>query len=140
MAISAVNRRLTRERANGRCEYCRCPESHSTQNFSVDHVWPQSRDGDDQSTNLALACQGCNNKKYNKTVVPDPATGIEAPLFDPRRQRWAEHFRWSEDKLRVLGLTATGRATVAALDMNRLGVLNLREVLIPCGYHPPDEN
>lgn len=140
MPISTANRRLARKRAGGRCEYCRCPESHSTQNFSVDHIWPQSLEGDDELTNLALACQGCNNRKYNKTGAHDPVTGVEAPLFDPRRQRWVEHFRWSDDKLRVLGLTPTGRATVAALDLNREGVLNLRDVLLLRGFHPPDDD
>jgi len=35
------------------------------------------------------------------------------------------------------GLTATGRATIAALDLNRQRVINLRRVLIRDGLHPP---
>lgn len=135
--IPVARSRQIREQAAGRCEYCRCPESHSPQGFSVDHIWPQSLDGEDEVANLALACQGCNNKKYNKTVTLDPVTGVEMPLFHPRQQNWLEHFTWSEDELRVVGLTATGRATVAALDLNRQNVVNLRDVLIPRGLHPP---
>lgn len=128
--VSPSLRRQIREQARGLCEYCRCPESHSTQNFSVDHIWPQSREGSDEAGNLALACQGCNNKKYDKTSASDPATGIETPLFNPREHRWDDHFTWDETEILVLGLTATGRATIAALDLNRQSVLNLRTVLV----------
>jgi len=134
---SPTKDRQIRQRADGRCEYCRCPESHCPQNFSADHIWPQSLEGDDEIENLALACQGCNNKKYNKTVAVDPATGVEVSLFHPRQQNWSDHFVWSDDELTIIGLTATGRATIAALDLNRQSVVNLREVLIPAGLHPP---
>ena len=135
--ISVSKSRQIRQQAGGRCEYCLCPESHCPQNFSVDHIWPQSLAGDDEIENLALACQGCNNKKYNKTVAVDPVTGVEVTLFHPRQQRWSAHFVWSEDELTLIGLTATGRATIAALDLNRQSVINLRGVLIPAGLHPP---
>ncbi len=39
------------------------------------------------------------------------------PLFNPRTQSWADHFRWEGE--RVVPLTPTGRATAAALAMNR---------------------
>lgn len=137
--LSVAKSRQIRELANGCCEYCRCPESHCPQPFSIDHIWPQSSAGDDDVSNLALACQGCNNKKYNKTVAPDPVTGVEAPLFHPRQQQWRDHFVWSEDELTVIGVTATGRATVAVLELNRYGVVNLRGALIPAGVHPPQD-
>jgi hypothetical protein len=38
----------------------------------------------------------------------------------------------------MAGLTATGRATVAALQLNRPGVVNLREALYRIGQHPPE--
>ena len=133
-------RRLVRAQARGRCEYCRCPESHSTQLFSVDHIWPQSRQGTDDADDLALSCQGCNNKKYNETSAPDPVTGVQAPLYNPRQQHFADHFAWIDDGLTVSGLTATGRATVAALELNREGVVNLRGLLMLRNLHPPDED
>ena len=137
--ISVVKSRQIRQQAGGRCEYCRCPESHCPQNFSVDHIWPQSLAGDDELENLALACQGCNNKKYNKTVAVDPVTEVEVALFHPRQQGWNTHFAWSEDELTIIGFTATGRAAIAALDLNRQSVVNLRGVLIPTGIHPPQD-
>jgi hypothetical protein len=50
---------------------------------------------------------------------------------------WEAHFQWSEDKMRVIGLTSTGRATVTRLRLNRPGVVNLRRVLGALGKHPP---
>ncbi|MCC6281568.1 MAG: HNH endonuclease, partial [Saprospiraceae bacterium] len=37
----------------------------------------------------------------------------------------------------VFGRTAVGRATVEKLGLNRMGVVNLREVLVMVGTHPP---
>jgi hypothetical protein len=39
-------------------------------------------------------------------------------LYHPRTQRWEEHFAWSSDGSTLVGLTAVGRATISALDMN----------------------
>jgi hypothetical protein len=39
--------------------------------------------------------------------------------------RWSDHFRW--EGVRVVGQTATGRVTVAALDMNRPLILAIRQ-------------
>jgi hypothetical protein len=57
-------------------------------------------------------------------------------LFHPRQQRWQAHFSWDEQFERVIGLTATGRATVEALQLNRPEVLNLRRLLCAAGKHP----
>lgn len=105
--------------------------------FSVEHICPRSRDGSDQLDNLALSCQGCNNHKATRTTAVDPESGQEAPLFHPRRDRWSNHFRWSRDQVTLIGLTPTGRATVAALALNREGVVNLRRLLTATGQHPP---
>ena len=61
-----------------------------------------------------------HNFKGTQTDALDPETGQRVPLFDPRRQRWSEHFAWSEDGTRVLGQTPCGRATVLALQLNHL--------------------
>jgi hypothetical protein len=90
--------------------------------------------------NLALACMGCNAFKFNRTRATDPASGKRVSLFHPRRQRWIDHFAWSADALFVVGRTATGRATVLALRLNRDGVVNKRRVLILADEHPPLES
>ena len=124
-------------RAYGCCEYCRSPERFSPTPFSVEHVIPQSRGGGDHDENLALSCQGCNNFKYTSTEAIDPVTGRAVPLYHPRTDRWNEHFAWNDDFTSIIGLTPTGRATVARLQLNRSGVLSLRRLLHGAGLHPP---
>jgi hypothetical protein len=112
-------RRDVERRAKGCCEYCQSPAKYATQTFSLDHIVPRSQGGKVSLDNLALACQGCNNHKYNKTRSRDPLTDQLIDLFHPRQQRWRDHFTWDERFELVIGLTATGRATVEALKLNR---------------------
>lgn len=132
-------RREVADRARGCCEYCRSQERFAMQAFSVEHIDPRSRAGSTAAENLAYACQGCNNHKYNRTYGTDPVTGEAVPLFHPRRQRWRDHFAWTADGTVVVGLSPTGRATVDALRLNRDGLVNLRRVLFAAGEHPPPE-
>ena len=136
-AVPSELRALVMERAGGRCEYCAADSRFAMQSFSVEHIVPRSRDGATVEGNLALSCQGCNNHKYNKIVGVDPVTGAETSLFHPRKSGWGEHFAWSPDAVLVVGLTPTERATVAALALNRAGLVNLRRVLFAAGEHPP---
>ncbi len=50
---------------NGLCAYC---EVDLNEYYHVDHMIPLSRGGADSADNLALACQPCNQHKYNSTV------------------------------------------------------------------------
>lgn len=126
------------ERAQNRCEYCQSPAEYATDTFAVDHIRPISRGGVNELDNLALACTGCNGRKYNRQDALDPANGELASLYNPRTHSWEEHFCWSEDYGRIIGLTPTGRATVEALQLNRTGVVNIRKVLFLIDKHPPD--
>jgi 5-methylcytosine-specific restriction endonuclease McrA len=81
-------RQQVEQRANNCCEYCRSQELFSTQTFSLEHIMPRSQNGETSLDNLALACQGCNNFKYNKTQARDPVTNHSVPLFHPRQQLW----------------------------------------------------
>ena len=111
--------------------------NYSSHSFAVEHITPRKRGGQTVENNLALACQGCNEHKHTKVKTRDPLTGKLAPLFHPRRHQWAEHFTLSADDLEILGITPTGRATVAALQLNRAEVVNLRRVLSAFDEHPP---
>lgn len=137
-SISAATRRAVITRARGLCEYCQSRADHSTGYFAVEHIFPVSRGGPNDLDNLALACAGCNGHKYDKIEALDPVSKNVVSLFHPRRQEWNEHFEWSEDFTRVLGITPTGRATINALQMNRPGLVNLRRALYLLGKHPPD--
>ena len=134
--ITVEERRAIIERAQSRCEYCQSWMSYATQPFVCEHIIPRSREGDTTLENLALACGGCNGHKYNKVEALDPVDGKEVPLYNPRQQRWGDHFGWNEDYTKIVGLTATGRATVEALRMNRPGLVNMRKLLRMAGRHP----
>lgn len=130
-------RRLVRDRAGNRCEYCRHPASHAYSSFVCEHVVPRVRGAGNDLSELAWACPGCNSHKYAKTQARDPQTGRLVSLFNPRRQHWSHHFAWSEDFLLIVGRTATGRATVETLHLNRPELLNLRRALRAIGEHLP---
>jgi len=125
------------ERASGCCEYCMSQSRFSVQPFSIEHIFPRGLGGKSVLENLALSCQGCNGHKAIKTVANDPVTGELVSLYHPRQQIWTDHFAWKNEYSIVIGLTPTGRATVEALQLNREGVVNLRQVLHAIGQHPP---
>ncbi|MEM7015537.1 MAG: HNH endonuclease [Verrucomicrobiota bacterium] len=125
------------ERAKGVCEYCRAPDSFASDVFETEHVIPRIRGGITELENLAWACGGCNLFKGAKHEGPDPDSREMAPIFNPRHDSWEEHFVWSEDFLRIIGISASGRATVEVLRMNRISVMNLRRALLAVGQHPP---
>src|SRR5262245_47298619 len=99
-------------RAGHRCEYCRAPEAVFNFPFEVEHVRPSSRGGPDEESNLCLACRACNVRKGNRLTFRDATTQEEAPLFDPRQQRWEEHFAIDPESAAIHGSTPAGRATV----------------------------
>lgn len=130
-------RNAVRERAQGRCEYCLTSEALSGIRCQTDHIIPRSRGGTTTADNLCLACAACNGHKHARTHTIDPESGAEVPLFDPRRQRWSEHFAWSADGIEIIGRTPTGRATVAALRLNDALIEGARSLWAGMGVHPP---
>lgn len=137
MNLSAELRRLVAERAGRCCEYCRAQARYSSDSFTVDHITPRSLDGPTTAENLALCCHGCNQHKSDRIFAHDPVTGSLVRLFHSREQHWVEHFAWNEDCTLRIGLTPTGRATIEALHLNRLGLVNLHRVLYAIGEPPP---
>jgi hypothetical protein len=123
------------QRAGYRREYCRLSQAGQEAAFHIDHVAPRAEGGPTILDNLALACVSCSLRKWAKQSAIDPESGDELPLFNPRKQIWKEHFRW--DGARIVPVTATGRATVAALAMNRPLILAIREEESAHGRHPP---
>jgi hypothetical protein len=101
------------------CEYCHASEKWQYVQFTVDHVLPLAQAGSSSLDNLALACFHGNRRKSNKATANDPVSAIEVPLFNPRHDAWSDHFIWSPDALLIVDLTITGRATIAALELNR---------------------
>jgi hypothetical protein len=141
MAVTASTRRAVRERANLLCEYCHADERWQFVRFTLDHVLPQSAGGSDDADNLALACRNCNERRGNRREGRDPRTGEVVPIFNPRQDLWSAHFTWDAERIRIVGLTPTGRATIDMLDLNddrhHGAVLRVRQRDVSDGYHPP---
>lgn len=121
------------------CRYCLTMEANSGIRLTHDHITPVSKGGETSFENVCLACSPCNEHKADATRAVDPLTGEPVPLFNPRAQRWSDHFIWSADATRVEGSTPSGRATVIALRMNQPIVVMARGRWARVGWHPPAE-
>jgi len=130
-------REYVRQRAHGLCEYCHTSEQWQYVPFTMEHVVPVVRGGHSTPDNLALACFHCNRRKHDMVTAVDPESGAEVPLFHPREQLWRDHFIWSADARTVIALTPIGRATTAALTLNRARILDIRAADHAAGRHPP---
>jgi HNH endonuclease len=126
--IPVALRRLTRERAGGRCEYCLIPESAALFTHPIDHVIAEKHGGPTEAENLALSCALCNGFKGSDLASVDPATGEVVTLFHPRRDRWADHFRLEVG--RIEPLTPAGRVTARLLHFNDPERVAERELLV----------
>ena len=144
MTVSPAARQFVRQRAGCRCEYCHADERWQFVRFTIDHVRPRSAGGSDQPDNLALACRNCNERRSDRNSGLDPISGQTVPLFNPRHDSWSQHFAWAGDRIRIVGQTPTGRATVALLDLNddrhKGIVLVVRQRDLEDGYHPPPDD
>jgi hypothetical protein len=126
-AVSADVRNLVRDRAGNRCEYCRLAQADEPfLRFHIEHVVARQHGGPTELTNLALACHHCNLHKGPNLTGIDPQTDTIVPLYHPREQRWPAHF--SAVHGTIVGLSATGRATVRVLAMNAAARVELRNV------------
>jgi hypothetical protein len=130
-------RRSVSQAAKFRCGYCLTAENVVGAPMEIDHLIPQSLGGQTEESNLWLACALCNGHKSNRISGLDAVTGDMVRLFNPRFQDWSEHFRWNNASDRIVGLTPTGRATVAALNLNRASLVRARQLWVLSGWHPP---
>lgn len=92
--VPAAMSAMVARRAGSRCAYCQLSQAGQKATFHVDHVHPRAAGGETTSDNLALACVSCSLRKGARRAGADPETGEDAPLFNPRTQRWADHFQW----------------------------------------------
>lgn len=137
MTISEAVRARVRQQANEQCGYCRVPSQWVYAPMEIDHIIPKAAGGSDDEDNLWLACPRCNIYKHAQTHAADPLTRRRVALFNPRTQRWDEHFRWGRDKATIIGKTACGRTTVEALKLNLNISVDGRRALVRIGAYPP---
>jgi hypothetical protein len=130
--IPVALRRLVEERASSRCEFCLLPaELAFLLPHEVDHVIAEKHGGETAEGNLALTCWRCNRHKGTDLASFDPQSGDLTPLFNPRTQRWREHFALSSTALE--GLTDVGRTTIRLLQLNAPERLAERQRLLALG-------
>jgi hypothetical protein len=107
--------------------------------LEIDHIIPEAAGGSSSEENLWLACVMCNKIKGKQTHGRDPIANRRVRLFNPRQQIWKDHFAWSADGAEIVGKTSCGRATVNALQLNRLYLVIARRHWIAADLHPPKE-
>jgi HNH endonuclease len=135
--IPADLQQKIRFRFSNRCAYCQTREDLSVAIFEYEHIIPRSAGGGTEFENLCLSCPTCNRYKANSTESLDPITQRDVALFHPHQNNWADHFAWSEDATAIIGVTPMGRATIAALRMNRTQMVRVRRLWHAMGEHPP---
>ena len=113
--------------------YCRSHQRLVLGHLEIDHIIPQALGGTDDEDNLWLACRLCNGYKGIQVDGVDLLTGEHVYLFNPRTQRWLDHFRWSDTGDQIAGMTACGRVTVQALQLNHPLAVMVRRAWISAG-------
>jgi hypothetical protein len=127
-------RRQVYERAGGCCEYSLLAEEDAFFPHEADHIMAVKHGGASTLENLALACFDCNRFKGSDIASRDPVSGELVPLFNPRTQRWNEHFRLETGQ--ILPLTAVGRVTTFLLKFNVPQRIEVRATLTRTGRYP----
>lgn len=132
-------RQRVRAAFRDRCAYCLSAQAYVLGMLEVEHIIPRVRGGGNEEGNLCLACRLCNLYKRDQVEAIDLVSNILTGLFNPRAQVWGDHFQWSQDGVKVIGITPTGRATVVALHLNNEIAENVRRNWVIVGWHPPDQ-
>lgn len=133
--IPVALRREVITRANGCCEYCLSGSEERALDYVIDHIIAEKHAGPTQSDNLCLSCFWCNSFKGSDISSVDwEQNGVIIPLYNPRKQKWEEHFKL--DGIRIIPLTATGRVTVFLLQLNAVERIKERRLLIELGEYP----
>lgn len=131
--LSADLRQFIDTRANSCCEYCLLPQSASLHKHKPDHIVPRQHGGKTEENNLALARLRCNRYQGPNVGSFDPQTGHLVPFYDPRTQRWSDHFELDGAVIRPL--TAEARVTVKILRLNDEERVVERQKLIDAGRY-----
>jgi len=127
-------RQLVSTRADFICEYCLLVQEDAFYRHQVDHIISLKHGGPTAADNLALACFLCNNSKGTDLGSIYWPTGQLTRFFNPRSDRWGEHFQLAGAELKPL--TAIGEVTARILGFNQADRLAERRILINVGKSP----
>jgi len=135
--VSATLRRLVAMRADFLCEYCLVHEDDTVFGCEVDHIISAKHGGATDAENLAYACAFCNRAKGSDIGSIVPGTGRFVRFFNPRTDRWAEHF--TLDGVTLVPLSDIGEVTARILVFNDSDRLLERQTLQAVGRYPSVE-
>ena len=135
MTITEQLRQAVRERANSCCEYCLIAPDKRFLPHSVDHIIARKHSGSDEIDNLCYACYKCNSFKGSNVAGIDPKTNEAVLLFNPRTQKWSEHFQL-ELTGHIKALTPVGVVTLFVLRINDDNRVRQRKSLTEIEKYP----
>jgi HNH endonuclease len=133
--VSEALRRRVSTRAEHLCEYCLIDIADTFLGGEVDHIVSVKHGGATEVDNLAYTCQPCNRNKGSDLGSIYRPSGQLVRFFNPRTDRWAEHFVLHD--ARIYPLPAIGEVTARILDFNSEERLQERHGLIEQGRYPP---
>jgi len=133
--ISPELRQTIAARANLLCEYCLVAEVDTFYGCEVDHIISLKHGGSSELDNLAYACALCNRSK-GSDIGSISTTGEFTRFFNPRTDRWAEHFVLKHALIR--SLTTVGEVSARILEFNNSARLHERVEMIRFGKYPSE--
>lgn len=135
--VSANLRRLVTTRANWLCEYCLIHENDTYFGCQVDHIIAEKHGGPTITENLSFACVACNRSKGTDIGSIAPSTGEFTRFFNPRTDRWIDHFQLNG--IIIEPRTPIGEATAIMLAFNESERVLERDCLASIGRYPSEE-
>lgn len=131
--ISAELRQTVADRAKQLCEYCLIAEADTFYGCEVDHIISLKHGGTTAPDNLAYACALCNRAK-GSDIGSIVTSGEFTRFFNPRTDRWSEHFRL--EGATIQPLIRIGEVTARIFGFNESARLHEREEMIRFETYP----
>ncbi len=135
--VSEALQRLVAKRAYRVCEYCLVHERDVYHGCEVDHIHSVKHGGRSVAENLAFACFHCNRHKGADLGSVCVRTGALVRFYNPRTDRWNEHFQVNGG--RIEPLTDIGEVTARLLEFNHPERVAFRKMLVESGRCPTVE-
>lgn len=131
--LSPEIRQKVATRADFLCEYCLIAEEDTFFGCEVEHIISLKHGGSSDSENLAYACAFCNRHK-GSDVGSILESGEFSRFYNPRTDKWAEHFQL--DGVVIRPLTFIGEVTTRILRLNHNDQILERQALSAVGRYP----
>lgn len=121
-------------RADYLCEYCLIGEDDTFFGCQIDHIISRKHGGETAPDNLAYACAFCNRHKGSDLGSLSEKSGALARFFNPRKDRWAGHFKLQG--FSIMPLTEIGEVTARILQFNNSERILERQELNKVSRYP----